>query len=50
MKNNEHVFKYLPGESGDTLWPSMLSSTLAINNAIWMLSVIIMVICIHVHW
>lgn len=23
MQNNEHVFEYLPGEGGDTLWPSM---------------------------
>ena len=23
MQNNEHTFKYLAGEGGDTLWPSM---------------------------
>lgn len=23
MENNEHTFKYLPSENGDTLWPSM---------------------------
>ena len=23
MQNNEHIFEYLPDESGDTLWPSM---------------------------
>ena len=23
MQNNEHIFEYLPGEDGDTLWPSM---------------------------
>ena len=23
MQNNEQVFEYLPGEGGDTLWPSM---------------------------
>ena len=23
MQNNEHIFEYLPGEGGDTLWPGM---------------------------
>ena len=38
MQNNEHVFEYLPGESGDTLWPSMS----CINNMMYICTCVIL--------